>query len=211
MYLYAPPSAKLVRQLMLDAFVIAWCWAWWVISRAVEGHLRGLAGQARAAGESSRQIQADVTHAADSVGAIPFGDVLRGPFDAVAGAVEPLVTNSAALAVQLDDLATSLGLWGLLVPVLLVVPLWVRHRVRFWRDAAAMARLTAAGGDATLLAMRALMTQPMRRLTRITTDPATAWREGDPAVISRLAQLERRAHGWPRPRRSAAARRDPAG
>ncbi len=204
MYLYAPPSWKLVRQIVLDALVIGWCWGWWAISQASDEYVRRLAGRARAAEESTRQIHTSVTEAADAVGAIPFGGALRGPLDALARAIDPLVANSSGLAAQLDSLAGDLGLWGLVIPVLLVVPFWIWHRVCFWRDSAAVAVLIRAGADDAVLALRALATQPVRRLAPIAADPAAAWRTGDPDVIGRLAHLERRTHGWPRPARKAA-------
>jgi hypothetical protein len=50
-----------------------------------------------------------------------------------------------------------------------------------------------AGRD--LLALRALATQPLGRLTRVAPDVAEAWRRGDDATVDALAALELRQLG----------------
>jgi hypothetical protein len=61
------------------------------------------------------------------------------------------------------------------------------------RRASAGRRLVAA--DPALLALRALANQPLRALTRVSDDPVGAWRDGDPAVLRELADLELRDLG----------------
>ena len=46
-----------------------------------------------------------------------------------------------------------------------------------------------------LLALRALASRPLPKLTEITADPVGAWRREDPAVIAGLAALELRSAG----------------
>jgi hypothetical protein len=44
-------------------------------------------------------------------------------------------------------------------------------------------------------ALRALNSQPLRRLLSISADPATAWRDHDPQAMNQLAALELRTLG----------------
>ena len=90
-----------------------------------------------------------------------------------------------------------------------MVPFWVLHRVRFWLESAAMARLMARGADTALLSLRALTYLPIRQLASISSDPVGAWQSGDRAVIDRLAEVERRRQGWPRRKRVSPTIRPP--
>ena len=63
-------------------------------------------------------------------------------------------------------------------------------------EASAATRLRRTGtAGAELLAVRAMASQPLRRLARV--DPAviTGWRAGDPAATEALAALELRSLG----------------
>lgn len=199
MALYAPPSAKLARQLALDALVVTWCVGWWVVGRATDAAIRGLAAVPRSAEQSGRDLQQRLNEAAEAAGRVPVaGESLRAPLDDIAGSVNGLIAGSVDLTAQLENLATIAGLTGFLLPVLLVVPFWLWYRIRFVRDSRAVAALIASGTATEWLALRAVTRQPLRRLAKVTDDPAGAWRAGDPAVIARLAELERRTNGWPR-------------
>jgi len=211
-YLYAPPSWKLVRQIVLDVMVLGWCVGWWFVGRAADGVVRGIAGQARYTEELARQLQRNVDEAAQAAAGVPVaGSALRAPFDGASAAIGRLVSNQADLALQLETLATWLGWLTFLIPALLVLPLWALYRARFWLESAAVARLIDRGADTALLSLRALTSMPIRRLESIASDPVGAWRSGDRAVIDRLAELERQRQGWPRRKPDSSSVRPPAG
>ncbi|SDD66057.1 hypothetical protein [Actinokineospora iranica] len=93
----------------------------------------------------------------------------------------------------------SLAFWLtgalIIVPVALVLVVWLPRRLRFVRDAGAARRLRALGADgADLLALRALVFQPLPRLSRAGAVGA-CWRAGDPEVIAALARSELRRLG----------------
>jgi hypothetical protein len=200
--LYAPWSWKLLRQLLLDLLVLSWCVAWWLVGRATDALFLGMAGIAHGTADTSGQLQRQVDAAAQAAGQVPLaGESLRAPLDAASQSIGRLAGSSGDLATQLEQLALVLGWGGFLLPVLLVVPFWLRHRVRFWLDSAAIAELMASGADDELLAVRSLVNQPMRRLVALAPDPASAWRAGDKDVIAALADLERRRRGLPRAKR----------
>jgi hypothetical protein len=68
-------------------------------------------------------------------------------------------------------------------------------RWRFVRTATAGQRFIDADADLDLFALRAMATQPMHRLARVSDDPVRAWRDGDPDVVRSLALLELRDAG----------------
>lgn len=206
MSLYAPPSAKLVRQIVLDVVVLAWCVGWWLVARAVEGVVRSLADYPRGSADTARELQRRLGETADAAGQLPLaGSSLRAPLDSMAGTVGGMVTGSDELTGRLESLATVAGIALFVLPVVLVVPLWLWHRVRYMLDSRAAATLLAEGTGTELLALRALTGQPLRRLVTVSADPAGAWRRGDPVVIARLAELERRQRGWPSPKPNLAS------
>ncbi|MBK8447460.1 MAG: hypothetical protein IPL41_12510 [Micropruina sp.] len=204
MYLYAPPSAKLARQIALDVLVVAWCTGWWLLARVTDGLIRSLADYPRSSADTAREMQLRLREAADAAGQVPVaGSSLRSPLDSMAGTVGGLVAGSDELTGRLESLATGAGVALVALPLLMVVPGWLWHRVRFVLDSRAVAGLIAAGTDTEMLALRALARQPLRRLVTVSADPSGAWRDGDPAVIAQLAELERRQCGWPRPKPAA--------
>lgn len=205
---YAAPSWKLFRQILLDVFVLSWCVVWWLVGRATDSLFKGMAGLAHSSADTSTELQRQVDALAQAAGGVPLaGDALRAPLDAASGNIGQLAASSAELAGQLEQLGLLLGWGGFLLPVLLVVPFWLWHRVRFWRDSVAIAELMANGADDSLLALRSLVSQPLRKLAALSPDPAAAWRTGDPTVVAALADLERRRRGLPGAKRRRTGRR----
>jgi hypothetical protein len=68
-------------------------------------------------------------------------------------------------------------------------------RVRWIRRATAAVGLREGTAGRDLLALRALATQPLRRLAAIDPDPVGAWRSGDESTVEALARLELRRLG----------------
>ncbi|HEV7384427.1 MAG TPA: hypothetical protein VGN89_06075, partial [Phenylobacterium sp.] len=56
-------------------------------------------------------------------------------------------------------------------------------------------RLRAVTAGRDLLALRALATQPLKRLLKVDPEIAALWRRGDPEAVEALARLELRALG----------------
>ena len=68
------------------------------------------------------------------------------------------------------------------------------------RRTTAARHLVDADADVDLFALRAMTTQPMHVLARITDDPVGAWRRRDARLIRELGSLELRAAGLRPPR-----------
>lgn len=83
----------------------------------------------------------------------------------------------------------------LIFPLGIVLLGWLPLRVRWMRRAGSATKLAAGPAGRDLLALRALATQPLGKLTRIGPDVAEAWRRGDDATVDALAALELRQLG----------------
>jgi hypothetical protein len=79
-----------------------------------------------------------------------------------------------------------------------VLMVWLPLRVRYAR--LTRSAVTARAVDTDLLALRAITRRPVRRLLRISPDPAAAWRRDDRDVVRALAALELRSLGLRSPR-----------
>jgi hypothetical protein len=73
--------------------------------------------------------------------------------------------------------------------------LYLPQRIAFVRRATAGQRFLDSGADLDLFALRAMAHQPLHVLARVDSDPAGAWRRGEPEVIGQLARLELRSAG----------------
>lgn len=196
MKLYADLPTVRIRQLLTDLLVVVWAYAWvrlagWlydlverlaVPGRTLEGAGTGLADNLASAGRKVDRVPA-------------VGDALSGPFGHAADAARSLATAGRDQQVVVHRLAVVLAVAALVVPLGLVVFGWLPLRVRWMRRAGAAAALRGAGAGRDLLALRALAHQPLRRLTALDPDIASAWRRGDPSAVEALASLELRRLG----------------
>ncbi|MFI6027334.1 hypothetical protein [Amycolatopsis magusensis] len=144
-------------------------------------------------------------------GLINAGNGLRGTFDSAADNADdvPLVGGALADALHTgSDASTKLseaGQWQveavtdlawwlaavlIAMPVLFLLVTWLPLRIRFIRKATAGARLRRLGESGRdLLALRALVTQPLPRLAAAG-EVTEGWRARDPEVLAELARWE---------------------
>lgn len=202
MRLYADLPARRTRQVVADLLVLLWVVGAVLAGRAVHATVLRLQGPADRLTTAGSTFGSSMQGAAEQLGRLPgVGDALRQPFDSAAGSGAQLTRAGQDLSDTAGHLALLLGLAVAVVPVALVVLPWLALRLRWVRRAAAVSRI--APGDLDLVALRALAHQPVRRLAAVGPAPARAWREGDPATVRRLAELELTSLGlrppWARP------------
>lgn len=194
MRLYAAAPARCARQVLGDLLLLGWVAGWASAAREARAAVEVLGEPGRATASAADEMAGRFQDVGGRIGGLPaVGDELSAPFRGAAEAAQSLAAAGRAQAETVSDVALLAALGVFLVPVLLVVVLYVPLRVRFVRRAAAVRR--ADGGDPALLALRALATQPLRALARITDDPVAAWRAGDEDTIRALADLELRSAG----------------
>ena len=151
---------------------------------------------------------------APGTGLVDAGNGLTGTFNSAADHADDLPLVGGALAGALHsgsdvgaklsaagrwqiEAVSNLALWMtvllIAIPVVFLLLSWLPLRVRFIRRATAGRRLQLLGEEGhDLLALRALVTQPLPRLAKAG-EVTTGWRERDPDVIAKLAgwELER--------------------
>ncbi len=196
MKLYADTPARRTRQLLSDVLMLLWIGLWVYAGRQVHDAVDRLRAPADSITSAGRSVNGALTGAGDQAGQIPLvGDQLRTWLNQAAGSGTTLQQAGNSMADTVDQLALGLGLAASLVPIVLVLALWLYVRVRFVRNATQSQRFIDAGEDLDLFALRAMATQPMRALARVSDDPAGAWRRQDREVVRQLALLELRDQG----------------
>lgn len=196
MRLYADTTGRLGRQLFSDVFVLAWLifWTWLatklyhlVVSLGAPGEKLASAGDGIANGLRDAGSQAHRVPVA--------GDALSEPFSRAAQSARGIADAGREQVTVVHEMAWVLALLLLAVPVAVVVFGWLPWRLRWVRRASSAVTLRRDTPGKDLLALRALATQPFRRLSTVDSDPVGAWRRGDPDVVDRLAELELRHLG----------------
>ena len=194
MRLYAAAPARGMRQAFGDLLLLAWVAGWAWAGREVHEATLTLGRPGLSTASAADEMAGRFHDVEGQISRIPgVGDDLAAPFSGAADAAESLASAGRAQAGTVADIALLVGIAVFLIPVLLVAVLYVPFRIRFIRRAHAARRFV--GADPELLALRALANQPLRALTQVSDDPVAAWRDGDPAVVRRLADLELRALG----------------
>jgi hypothetical protein len=134
--------------------------------------------------------------AGTAVGEVPLvGEQLSEPFQRAGSAGTTIEQAGTDLVTAVQQLALLLGWVTALVPILIVGMVWAFLRGRFIRRATAAQRYIDSAADLDLFALRAMATQPMAKLARISDDPTGAWRRREPETIHALALLELRDTG----------------
>lgn len=209
MPLYAQTPRRRTLQLLGDLLVIGWVVLWTRTGQWVHDTVATLATPGQTLENAGTSLSESLASAGDTVARVPLvGDDARTPFTAAGKAADSISRAGIEVQEGATQLAMLLGLTIAAIPIVLVVGLWLRSRTRFLSRAAAARRILDSAADLDLFALRALATQPVRALARISDDPADAWRAKDPDVVRALASLELRSLGLrppaPAPVRTAA-------
>lgn len=193
---YAQHPGRLAGQMLGDVLVLLWTVAWGVVGIVVDRTVSSLAGPARQTAETAGRISSNFSDAADQAAQVPgLGEQLRRPFDSASGSLGDLIATADRTVEAVNRIAALMGWLAFLIPVTLLVAFWLPRRIRFYRLARAAHAFLDDRADLDLFALRAMATQPMHVLARISPDPVGAWRSGDRAVIDQLADVELRRSG----------------
>lgn len=191
MKIYADRAPAAARQLITDLLVVAW--VYFAIRAAMWLHdlVQKLAVPGQRLEGAGADLAKGLTDVSDKIDRVPVvGDELTEPFNGAADAARSLAGAGQQQQDVVNDLALALSLGLLVFPLGLVLFVWLPLRIRWMRRAGAAASLRSAPAGRDLLALRALATQPLRKLTKIDPDVAQAWRRGDEDVVRALAALE---------------------
>ena len=196
MNLYARRPARLVGQVATDVLVLAWVVVWWLVGDLAQRSVLGVATPARETAAAAGKLSTQIGEAADQAARVPgIGDQLRQPLDAASGSLTEVLDAANRQVSSVERLADLMGWLVFLIPVTVVLAWWLPRRIAFVVRARAAQRFLDSSADLDLFALRAMTTQPLHVLARISDDPVAAWRAGDATVISRLADVELRRSG----------------
>ena len=191
MILYAQTPWRRARQIGADLFVVGWVVLWVRLGLWVHEVVGRLGAPGRTLEHAGSSLSQSMASAGDTVARVPLvGDDARGPFTAAGSAADTIARAGIEVQQGASQLALLLGLLTAAVPIVLAVGTWLLARGRFVGRARAATRILDSAADLDLFALRALATQPVRALARVSDDPASAWRRGDPDVVRALASLE---------------------
>lgn len=190
MLIYSSRPGQCAWQILTDLFAVAAVVAAWLFSRATVDAISGLAVFGRGMEDAGNGFQSTMTDAAEGIGGVPIvGDAASAPFLSAAEAGGFLITAGQDQQDSVAQAAAVVG-WAILVlPVLVLIPMWVIPRVRFVVGSVRTRRLQREDGGRELLALRALVLANPAQLRKVSLDPVRAWREGDPAAVDGLARL----------------------
>ncbi|HEY2724845.1 MAG TPA: hypothetical protein VGI84_09180 [Pseudonocardiaceae bacterium] len=189
MKLYAERPGRRLGQLTADLLAIGWLaagarLAWWVFDQLTRLQAPGTALE-----QAGHRISGTFTSGAAAAGRVPLvGDELAGALGTGNDAGASLAAAGRSQVEAVSALATGAAGVVLLAVLLPLLLWWLPARWRYARAAGAAAAVRA--GDTDLLALRALVELPARRLLAASPDPAAAWRSGDPEACRRLANLQ---------------------
>ena len=201
MKVYADTPARRLFQIVVDLLFVAWLVMWVWGGLVVHDGTMALAGPGRQTDESASAMAGQLRDAGGRLDDVPLiGDEVATPFDKAAEASDGIAAAGRSSVQAVERLALVLGLSIALIPILVVTAFYLPGRLRFVREATAGLRFIDSADDLDLFALRALTHQPMRVLAKVSDDPAGDWRRRDPAVVTRLAELELKDVGL-RPRR----------
>jgi hypothetical protein len=194
--IYADRAAPRVRQIVTDLFVVAWTYLWIRLGMKLFDLVEKLAVPGRKLEGAGNGLADNLGSAADHINDVPgVGNAVASPFSKAAEAARSLANAGRDQQEIVGELAWALTFMLLAVPLGLVLFVWLPLRVRWIRRASSAAGLRGASAGRDLLALRALATQPLRRLTKLDPQIATAWRRGDPEAVEALARLQLRSLG----------------
>lgn len=196
MKLYSDVGVQRFGQVMGDLLLVGWIAFCTALGLLVFRVTNALGAPGRKVAEAGDGLSADLRKLSEKIDKVPaVGDELRGPTDGAAGAAAKLAEAGRDTAHAVEQLAYVLAGVTIGLPVLFALLIWLPRRIRFSRRATAAQRFIDSADDLELFALRAMANQPMQRLAKITDDPVGAWRNGDTAVVTRLANLELRSCG----------------
>ncbi|EPR76052.1 putative CONSERVED TRANSMEMBRANE PROTEIN [Leifsonia rubra CMS 76R] len=196
MQLYADYAPRRARQVTGDIVALVFIVVWialgvWVYQLIAAFQQLGIQMQEAGAGFRSTMVELG-----DTLGSVPLiGTGIRVPFDGASDAGAALETAGQSQQATVLAAATAVGVIISVVPIALILLLWLLPRIRFAQRATEAKNLLSTPGGTDLLALRALSSQKLSVLSKISPEVASQWRAGDRATAARLAQLQLRSLG----------------
>ena len=189
--MYADRLPTAVRQLLTDLLVVIWVYAWIRAGLWINDMVEKLGVPGQKLQEAGTGIAGNLGDIGGKVGRVPLvGDDLTAPFNSAADAANSIAEAGREQQEIVDNLALTMALLIIAVPLALVLFLWLPKRLRWMRRAAVAAQVRNEPAGQDLLALRALASRPLNELAKLGPDIAQSWRNGDAEAVRALAALE---------------------
>ena len=202
MKLYADRVPTALRQLITDIVVVLWVYLWIRAGFWVHDMVEKLGVPGQKMESAGGGLASNMADAGGKVGKVPLvGDQLVKPFNGAADAARSLADAGREQQQVVDKMSLIVALAAVAVPLAIVLLLWLPLRLRWIRRAGVASAVNGAPSGRDLLALRALATQPLSKLSKLGPDIAQSWRNGDAEAVAALADLELRSLGLRRSRR----------
>lgn len=196
MKVYAERPWRLTRQIVADLILAGWSLFWIWAAVWLYQFVQRLAVPGQKLESGGDRLATNLSDAQQKAEGVPLvGRQLAAPFGSAAEAAQGIADAGRSQQEVVGDLATVLGWFTALVPVMLALAIWIPFRAMWIRAATAAARIRKRPGGAELLALRALASAPLRRIMDIDEDVVSGWRTGAPSCVDALARLELRRLG----------------
>ncbi len=200
MRLYADRPVLRTRQLTADLLLLGWAVLWVLVARTVHAAVLVLAEPGVQLESLGRSIGDTMGDAAGVAGGVPLvGDDLSSPFRSLGASGDGVAGAGRAVQDAVHTLAWVLAAALVVIPVGWALVRWVRWRLGWAREVAAVGRLHVVDPDLALLAARAVATAPLPALAGLPAGTGAAWHSGDgparTAAVRALADLELRRLG----------------
>ncbi|MFI0448194.1 hypothetical protein [Actinomadura sp. 6N118] len=194
--LYPETPTRRARQMATDILLLAWVGAWAWLAVKLHEQVTKLGAIGDTIHDTGQRIADNIATVQDKLHNLPLiGGQASEPLNRAGAAARSLASAGQAEQGLVDNLAITLVVLLLIGPAALVALRWLPRRIRWITQATTAAKLRDHPAGTDLLALRALATQPLRKLAKLNTDPAAAWRHRQPAAVHTLAALELRRYG----------------
>ena len=176
-------------QSLLDTLLLAWAVLWVIVGIVVANQVRGLAEMS----DTVAGVGRATTTVGQTIGSLPLvGGSLGKSADQISAAGRDAVASAQSAREHARSVGTLLGLSIALIPSLPVLVLYVPGRIAGARERRELARAIARGREPwvdEVLARRALVHLPYRRLRELSDDPVADLRNGHHAALA-TAELQ---------------------
>lgn len=193
MKFYADRPVRFFAQILSDVCALAWIAGWVWAAGTLHAVVLAFATPGEMLEKAGGGLSSNMNTAAKNVREVPLaGDQLAKPFTSVGDAGKSLTSAGVGFQESVADMAFWLALVTAVIPIALVLLTWLPARARWIGRASGARRIRrmAPEASAELLALRAISSARLGRLTAIHSDPVGAWRTGDAKAIDRFAALE---------------------
>lgn len=192
---YADAPVRRARQAVADLIALAWVWFWVEVALGARDAVLTLRAPGDGLTKAGNGLRDTFTDAAAKARDVPLvGGKLGEALDKGRDAGGTLVDAGNTQVEAVETTALWLAVALIAIPVAFLLITWLPLRLRYAKKAGAAQRLRDTG-HMDLLALQGLSTLSPRELAKFPTDPADAWRRGDPEVVTALATRYLRTRG----------------